>query len=250
LTPNLIRKVLSTLETHRVEHLLMGGQACVLYGVVEFSRDLDIVLLADPANLDRLQAALDELEARCIAVPPFSREYLDKGHAVHFRCHHPDAQRARLDVMSRLRGVDPFPRLWQRRTTLEYESGWNVELLALPDLVRAKKTQRDKDWPTIRLLVERHYRTYRDHPAPAQIEFWLRESRTVAMLIDLAHRYPEVLHEVVNDRPLLGLAVPGSEGVLENALYEEERHEREADRRYWQPLKQELEQLRLRRSSP
>jgi len=34
----------------------MGGQACVLYGAAEFSRDLDLALLPDPANLDRLAA--------------------------------------------------------------------------------------------------------------------------------------------------------------------------------------------------
>ena len=37
--PNPILKVLSTLTTHRVRHLLMGGQACVLYGAAQFSRD-------------------------------------------------------------------------------------------------------------------------------------------------------------------------------------------------------------------
>ena len=36
--PNPIRKVLSTLRSFQVRHLLMGGQACVLYGGAEFSR--------------------------------------------------------------------------------------------------------------------------------------------------------------------------------------------------------------------
>ena len=77
--PSPIRKALSTIRKHRVDHLLMGGQACVLYGAAEFSRDLDLALLPDPANLD---------------------------------------------------------------------------LLSLPDLIAAKKTQRDKDWPMIRRLIE------------------------------------------------------------------------------------------------
>ena len=47
----------------------MGGQACVLYGAAEFSRDLDLALLPDPTNLDRLEAALAELDAEVIAVP-------------------------------------------------------------------------------------------------------------------------------------------------------------------------------------
>jgi hypothetical protein len=32
----------------------MGGQACVLYGAAEFSRDLDLVLLVDDGNLRHL----------------------------------------------------------------------------------------------------------------------------------------------------------------------------------------------------
>lgn len=63
----------------------MGGQACVLYGAAEFSRDADFVVLVDPDNLARLQAALDELHATCIAVPPFEADYLERGHAIHFR---------------------------------------------------------------------------------------------------------------------------------------------------------------------
>ncbi len=31
---------------HSVEALLMGGQACVLYGAAEFSRDADFAILA------------------------------------------------------------------------------------------------------------------------------------------------------------------------------------------------------------
>ena len=48
----------------------MGGQACVLYGAAEFSRDTDLVILADADNLTRLRRALAELQAEVIAVPP------------------------------------------------------------------------------------------------------------------------------------------------------------------------------------
>jgi hypothetical protein len=83
------------MSTHGVEALLMGGQACVLYGAAEFSRDADFAILASRENFERLQNALDELQARVIAVPPFEPEYLERGHAVHFRCHHQEAERFR-----------------------------------------------------------------------------------------------------------------------------------------------------------
>ena len=48
----------------------MGGQACVLYGAAEFSRDTDLAILADAANLNRLRNALNDLRAKVIAVDP------------------------------------------------------------------------------------------------------------------------------------------------------------------------------------
>jgi hypothetical protein len=103
------------MAAHRVRALLMGGQACVFYGAAEFSRNTDLLTLADAANLSRLEAALGDLQAERIAVPPLSLDYLLRGHAVHFRCHHPEAADIRVDVMSHLRGVEEFEALWGRR---------------------------------------------------------------------------------------------------------------------------------------
>ena len=58
MSPSPIGKVLSTFRTHRVRALLMGGQACILYGAAEFSRDVDVAVLANPSNLARLEKAL------------------------------------------------------------------------------------------------------------------------------------------------------------------------------------------------
>ncbi len=249
MTPNPILKVLSTLTTHRVRYLLMGGQACVYYGAAEFSRDTDVVVLTTAENLARLQAALSELKAECIAVPPFDVEYLLRGHAVHFRCQHPEACGMRIDVMSVLRGVAPFDALWERRTTVEGQGDVSIELLALPDLVRAKMTQRDKDWPMIRRLVESNVRQHAVRPSAEQVAFWLHECRTPAILRNLAELYPKETAEATRDRPLLALA-RGDESPLVLAIGDEERQHREADRQYWAPLRAELEQLRQQRRLP
>ena len=63
----------------------MGGQACVFYGAAQVSKDIDFLVLAEPENFTRLQAALAELQADRIAVPPFDPAALARGHAVHFR---------------------------------------------------------------------------------------------------------------------------------------------------------------------
>jgi hypothetical protein len=247
LIPNPILKVLSSMREHHVQCLLMGGQACVFYGAAEFSRDTDLAILADDQNLTRLKAALDALKAELIAVPKFDPAHLHTGHSIHFRCHHPEALRMRVDVMSKMRGVDPFPDLWERRTTLQTPDGTICDLLSLPDLVLAKKTQRDKDWPMIRRLVEAHYFENETAPNSDQIDFWFRELRTPGLLIDSAKAWPEAASQASQTRPLVALAISADEQALTTAIAEEEQSERLKDRDYWLPLKQELERMRMSR---
>ncbi|HET7293213.1 MAG TPA: hypothetical protein VFM88_12370, partial [Vicinamibacteria bacterium] len=118
-----------------------------------------------------------------IAVPPFEAKYLRRGHAVHFRCEHAEAEGMRVDIMTRMRGVAPFPDLWERRTTLALPDGTRCDVMSISDLVQAKKTQRDKDWPMIRRLVEAHYFQHREQATAAQVRFWLRELRTPELLV-------------------------------------------------------------------
>ncbi len=150
----------------------------------------------------------------------------------------------RVDIMSRLRGVDAFPKLWARRTSMHLPDGLRCEVLSLPDLLRAKKTQRDKDWPMVRRLVEAHYFQTRRRATAAQARFWLRELRTASLIVDVARRYPELCRRALRERPLLAHAALGRAEALERALVDEEAVERDNDRQYWLPLRKELEQLR------
>jgi hypothetical protein len=217
----------------------MGGQACVFYGAAEFSRDTDLAILANSENLEKLKNALEDLQAAVIAVPAFEAKYLRKGHAVHFRCRHPEALGMRIDVMSKMRGVDSFSKLWSRRTTLAMDDG-KIELMSLPDLVQAKKTQRDKDWPMLRRLIEVNYFANRENPKREQIRFWFLELRTPDLLIELAAAQGRIPVYLRRKRPLLELAATGNKHLLERALLEEEQRERKADERYWASLKRNL----------
>ena len=217
----------------------MGGQACVLYGGSEFSRDIDFVIHANSANLDRLRAALGELEAEIIAVPDFDPDLLAIGLAVHFRCGCEPARGLRVDVMTVLRGVDDFETLWARRTVFQL-ADQEITTLNIADLVVAKKTQRDKDWPMIRRLVDAHYLAHRAAPSTAQIDFWLCELRSPETLLAVKSAHPDRLASCVEKRPLLSLDVD----QLQDALDAEERLERERDHVYWAPLKKRLGELR------
>ena len=146
--------------------------------------------------------------------------------------------------MSKMRGVDSFAKLWKRRTTLELPDGTQCDLLSLPDLVQAKKTQRDKDWPMIRRLAEAHYFQNRDEPKPTQATFWLRELRTPSLLIEVAQSNGAAARSEAKKRPLLVEAIDGNAARLERALRDEELIERQRDKAYWLPLRKELETLR------
>jgi hypothetical protein len=222
----------------------MGGQACVFYGAAQFSKDVDLALLASEENFSRLLAALGDLNATRIAVPPFDPLALARGHAVHFRCRGGEADRLRVDLMTRLRDLPDFEVLWARRTTIRDEGGQTFELMSVDDLVQAKKTQREKDWPVIDALVEAHYRALGDEPTAERIAFWLAESRTPERLTALAGRFPDEARAQTSRRPLLALAFAGATEALREALDAEARAGQAKDRAYWAPLKAELEAFR------
>ena len=68
--------------------------------------------------------------------------------------------------------------------------------------------------------------------------------RTPSLLIEVVGRFPQPCREMISERPLLEVAEIGNEVVLREALKEEEESERENDRKYWEPLKEILSQLR------
>jgi len=239
-----IRHVLLTIQKHQVQALLMGGQACVFYGAAQFSKDVDFLILADESNFLGLHAALDELQAVPIAVPRFDPAVLQRGHAVHYRCRASGVEGLRIDVMTRLRDLPAFEVLWDRRTTITTDDGGEVHMLSVPDLVNAKKTQRAKDWPMIDALVEGHYLALGSEPTPARIHFWLTESRTPERLVELTTRFPAQAACAAASRPLLALARDDSLPELRAALDAEVRLEQDKDRRYWEPLKREMEAFR------
>ena len=239
-----IPRVLSTFLKHKVKALLIGGQACILYGAAEFSRDIDLAVMVSSKNLGNLRLALDDLGAGRIFVPDLSEDVLLRGHACHFRCHREDVKGLRIDIIGVMRGVDSFPGLWKRREEIDLPGIGKVAVMGLSDLVRAKKTQRDKDWPMIRRLIEADIYGASSNPSQDKVCFWLTECRTPELLISLAAEYPDIASRIAVSRPLLRSAIEGNQEEIQRLLRDEEDRERELDRQYWAPLKAELEAWR------
>jgi hypothetical protein len=211
--------VLKAMAEGGVQCLLTGGQACVIYGAAEFSKDVDFVVLADTDNFSRIESVARRLDAEIIAVPTMRKSHLDEGLAIHLRCRLPAIADFRIDLMSRMRGVSPFPELWDRRTT--FRSGeLEIHVMGVRDLVQSKKTQRAKDWPMIQRLLEVHYlqRRHADQPSGDDVDLWLREMRTVELIAEVAGRFKADALQIVSSRPLLLPAMEGDLDQLRNGL--------------------------------
>lgn len=222
----------------------MGGQACILYGAAEFSRDLDLVLAADPAALTQLQTALNELQAERIAVPPLDLALLERGHGVHFRCHRTDVANLRLDILTHPPRVDDVPGMWTRRVIIPVPGGEAVPVIALPDLIETKKTQRDKDWAMIGSLIDADIVRHQDTATDTQVLFWLQSARNADQLIEFATMFPTLATAAMMNRPLLADAIRRDHSALELGLAQEQIRGKAADRAYWAPRLAELEAMR------
>ena len=151
----------------------------------------------------------------------------------------------RIDVISKLRGCEPFEKLWQRRNkVILKKDGIVIDVIGLRDLVQSKKTQRDKDWLMLKRLVENDIVLNKAHPSDDQVRWWLLESRNPDSLIMLAGKYLKIAKECLGNRPLLSSAINSNTQKLNLKLHEEEIRERQKDIEYWAPLRKELEALR------
>ena len=58
-----VKRIVSTLDAHGVQYLLIGGLGATLYGAERVTQDIDLLPLTDVDNLSKLAAALRDLGA-------------------------------------------------------------------------------------------------------------------------------------------------------------------------------------------
>ena len=152
-------EILACLERHRVRYVLVGGLAAVLHGSPLPTLDARICPSREPANLERLAAALREMEAR-IRTP-------DSPEGLRFSC---DARFLEglyfvnlvtrfgdLDVSFQPAGTRGFPDLEPRAITMTIK-GTEVRVAVREDVIRSKEAaNRPKDrrnLPVLRQLLD------------------------------------------------------------------------------------------------
>lgn len=137
-------ELLATLVRHHVDFVVVGGAAAVLAGVWQATDDLDVVPSLDRGNLERLLAALVELEA--IYADPAGRTIrpdLDK--LAGSRMSLLRTRLGRLDLIRSIGHDRDYGALLDRSSLVALD-GTPVRTLDLETLIEAKEVAgRDKD---------------------------------------------------------------------------------------------------------
>lgn len=153
-------RLIATLGRHDVKYVLIGAVAARLQGFPRMTADADITPARDPANLQRLAAALRELDARVFT------ESIPEGLA--FDCSAQTLARAnmwnlvtsagRLDVAFQPSGTGGYDDLIRSAVTFDV-FGVRLDAASLEDIVRSKEAagrlQDRQDVAIIREMLRR-----------------------------------------------------------------------------------------------
>jgi uncharacterized nucleotidyltransferase DUF6036 len=135
-TPLDAERILRTLAEHGVEYVLIGGLAVQTHGHVRTTNDADLIPAPDPANLERLAAALRSLGARVLnpggEETTVDAKMLPKATIWQFA-----TRDGGIDVMHEVPGGRPYAELSDR--ALHVRLGEiDVPVVGLDDLIQMK----------------------------------------------------------------------------------------------------------------
>jgi hypothetical protein len=140
------RRILRTLLDHDVDFVLIGGLAAIAHGSAHPSFDVDIAYARDRANLERLAAALTELEARLRGAPPdvpflLDAETLERG--AHFTF---ETRYGAIDILHDPTGAPAYANLREAAGEPREFQGHHIRIASIDHLIAMKEaTARTKD---------------------------------------------------------------------------------------------------------
>lgn len=158
--------MLATLERHGVKYMVIGGVAAALHGSAHVTFDVDITPASDGDNLQRLSAALGEMDARVRTVGhPGGLESLHDGRSLsRAGVWNLITHLGELDLSFVPTGTEGYEDLRRDSVVVDLQ-GVTVRVASLADVVRSKEAAgRPKDLlalPTLRRLLEAQLRAPR-----------------------------------------------------------------------------------------
>ncbi len=126
------KELLSILNAHRVKYLVVGAYAVSIYAQPRATKDIDVLVKADPENAKAVYAALAEFGAPLQGLT--SADFAESG--PFFRV---GREPVAVDLLTAVPGVE-FDAAWERRVDeiVEPESGLKVSFISREDLIASK----------------------------------------------------------------------------------------------------------------
>jgi len=220
--------------------------------------DVDIWVALTEENLNRLRQALHDLDARPHFLPPLEMDFLRRGHGVHFK-HGTGPDEIRVDILGQPPRVDDYASARAEAVEGEIE-GVRCRIIDPGRLVHLKKTLRPRDYLDIRALVDHVFQAADQDPDwRGKFAPWLaQELRTPLYLLKMAAQWPTGRQSLAeSNRAVCQVALEhvqdygtdreeAAVAAIEQALAEEFEAFKQADLAYWEPLLQEIRELRRR----
>ncbi|TLZ10158.1 MAG: nucleotidyltransferase family protein [Gammaproteobacteria bacterium] len=124
------KELLTALNAHQVKYLVVGGYAVSFHARPRATRDLDILIKADPENGRAAFAALGEFGAPLEDLS--AQDLIEPGSF--YRMGTPPVM---VDILPRISGVD-FEQAWQRRVNVAIDEMLTAPFISREDLLAAK----------------------------------------------------------------------------------------------------------------
>ena len=129
-------RILKAMAEHRVEYVLIGGLAVQTHGHVRTTNDADLIPAPNPANLERLAAALRALDARVLN-QGHENAVIDAAMLPRSTIWQFATRDGGIDVMHEVPGGDPYSELSERALHVNL-GDIDVPVVDLDDLIRMK----------------------------------------------------------------------------------------------------------------
>jgi hypothetical protein len=134
-------------DRREVRFLIVGGYAVAAHGHPRATKDLDVWVLVDPGNAERLVRALDDFGMGSVGLTP--ADFMEPDVVVQLG--YPPL---RIDLLTSVTGV-AFAECWENRVVLDV-GGVEAGFISLPDLIANKRAAgRPQDLVDADVLEER-----------------------------------------------------------------------------------------------
>ena len=136
-------RLYKSLNKNKVKYLIIGGIACIIYGVPRNTLDIDIFIEPTLKNARRLLKALKEagFGTACMTTP----QKIIKNEINVFEDY------LRLDIITKPKGL-VFAESWKRRSAKKI-NGISIKVASVKDIIKSKQAaKRDFDKEDIKIL--------------------------------------------------------------------------------------------------